>query len=334
MPANRRAPGSVEGGMRRALTIAAVATTVALLAACSHGDEVVAGEGTSTTTPVQRYEISAMVEQVPHYGPRLCLLPSDDVAWLVPHPCGGPSVKGWDWDAVTGEERSTDGVIRGTYHLVGTYVPGSTDDAASPTTTVAGAPSEGGGVAFGAFTLTEPAGPPDPTPAQEMPLFPSACPPPAGGWKVVDRSTATHEGLQAAMEYALAQPDYAGGWLDQSLNPDLAAGLRSGAIVEEDPTRLVLNEQFTGDLARHEQELRALFGGPLCVVAGVRTTKSLDEIQHELFGIPGLMSTSPGLDGRLTAHVMADGDGAIQRRLDETYGPGVIVVTSELHPVP
>ena len=49
-----------------------------------------------------------------------------------------------------------------------------------------------------------------------------------------------------------------------------------------DPTHLIVNVRFTGDVAAHEAELRALYGGPLCVSEGEHTEAELVRIQEEL----------------------------------------------------
>ena len=50
--------------------------------------------------------------------------------------------------------------------------------------------------------------------------------------------------------------------------------------VEENPGDIILNVSFTGEVKRHEQELRELWGGPLCVTQGGKTLKELEEIQR------------------------------------------------------
>ena len=77
-----------------------VLAVAVVLAGCAHGNRVQSGAGGSATDGGQRFETNASVEQVRGYGPRLCILPDDLVLYVVPHPCGGPSVKGWSWDAV------------------------------------------------------------------------------------------------------------------------------------------------------------------------------------------------------------------------------------------
>ena len=95
------------------------------------------------------------------------------------------------------------------------------------------------------------------------------CEPPSGGWAVVDAATRRDEAMQRALADAAAEPDYGGAWVDQSINPASDDG--HGGRDSNDPTKLVLNVMFTGDLERHEAELRAVWGGPLCVSSAPRS---------------------------------------------------------------
>jgi hypothetical protein len=46
----------------------------------------------------------------------------------------------------------------------------------------------------------------------------------------------------------------------------------------------VLNVAFTGDLERHQAQLRSVWGGRLCVTRQQRTYRELLAIQRELHG--------------------------------------------------
>jgi hypothetical protein len=279
--------------------VAALVATGLLTAGCSSGEQVESG-GTTTSTPSaeQRYEADATVLEGGGHGPQLCL---GGIETSYPPQCGGPDVVGWDWDAVTGEE-SAIGTTWGSFHVVGTYVDGT-------------------------FTLVEPASAPSP-PADEDPTdFTSPCDPPAGGWAVVDPATTTDATLEAAQAAASAQPDHAGSWVDQSINLD-----RDDEASANDPTRLVLVVRFTGDLARHEQELRAIWGGALCVTGASRTQAELSAVQQELTDEPGFLWSS--ID--VVANAVDVGlivDAGAQDRLDARYGTGVVRVEPGLHPV-
>jgi hypothetical protein len=62
--------------------------------------------------------------------------------------------------------------------------------------------------------------------------------------------------MEPVIAAARAEPDFAGLWVSY-LEP-------MGNNVAEDPGEFVLNVAFTGDLARHEAELRPRWGGRLC----------------------------------------------------------------------
>ncbi len=135
------------------------------------------------------------------------------------------------------------------------------------------------------------------------------------------------------MVYASSQPDFAGSWVDRSINPALADGMDpEDEMAANDPTKLVLVALFTGDLERHEQELRALWGGALCVAGAQRSEAELAAIQDEVTEVEGLVWSSRDTVGnRVEIGVIVD-DG-IQADMDERYGEGVVVVVPQLRPV-
>jgi hypothetical protein len=142
--------------------------------------------------------------------------------------------------------------------------------------------------------------------------------------------------MNAAINYAAEQADHAGTWLDQSINPALDDDADPAEIerLANDPTKLILNFRFTGDLDRHERELRSNWGGALCVSLADRTEAELVAIQQELHADhDGLLGSGIGsVTGQIDVQVIAD-DGSLQDELDERYGDGLIVVQSALHPV-
>jgi hypothetical protein len=96
---------------------------------------------------------------------------------------------------------------------------------------------------------------------------------------------------------------------------------------------VILNVQFTGDLERHEAELRARWGGPRCVTAAAHTEAELRRIQEEVADTSGFLHSGSGNVGnRVELGVIFD-DGSLQAELDERYGQGAVVVTSALRPV-
>lgn len=285
-----------------------LAMTLAL-AACG-------GDPETTTDSVepgrdQRYTATAVVLESPEHGPQLCLA---GVAESLPPQCGGPDIDGWDWDEA-GDFESASGTKWATYTLVGTYRDG-------------------------VFTLSEPPARPDenavPGRAAMGPTTP--CSEPDGGWGVVDEATATDSAMNAAISYAREQPEFAGVFLDQSINPALsdAENLDASEIeaVANDPKKLVLNFRFTDDVERHESEIRKLWGGSLCVSQAEHTEADLREIQRELHETysEALGSGVDTMSGRVELTVIVD-DGSLQAQLDDRYGEGVVVVHSALQPV-
>jgi hypothetical protein len=243
-----------------------IASFVLLLAGCAERPAEPGAGGTASFPPsaasTGRYQVSATVLESPDHGPQLC----SAVAESLPPQCGGPDVVGWDWSAVDDEE-SANGTTWGEYSVVGTW------DGER-------------------LTLTEPPGPPSdgqgpPPPGSD---FSTPCPAPIGGWRVIQPATASAEGQQAAIEHANAQPDLGAVWFDAGAEPaDDLPGL---------PEPAVLNVAFTGDLDRHERELRALYGGPLCVSQVARTQAELDEVQQAVHAALGADALGSGADGR------------------------------------
>lgn len=288
--------------MRRTLVTALL---LALIGACSDDTRVEAGSGDADAD--QRYEASGTVLESRDHGPQLCL---GGIETSLPPQCGGPEIVGWDWEQVDGEE-SANGTTWGDYRVVGTYTDG-------------------------VFTLTEAAGPPDPSLADDAfgsIDFAAPCPPPAGGWVVVDPATATAAAQQAAVAYAASQPDHAGSWVDQSVNPALVDGVGPGEEEQaNDPTRLILVVLFTGDLERHTDELRAVWGGPLCVAAADRSSAELEAIQTALSDEPGFLSSGQDVvANQVVLQVIVAGD--LQARFDDRYGQGAVRVSGALHPL-
>jgi hypothetical protein len=205
-----------------------LAVTCPALTAC--GDEPAGTSSDPATDPGDRYTTTATVIEAPGHGPRL--------SWSVMEShspqcgLGGIEVVGWDWTVLDGSEAAGD-TTWGTYVVVGTH------DGKR-------------------FTITESPTPyvqPEPTPAPPRATTP--CPPPPGGWGVVDATTATDQAQNAAVAYAQAQPDYVAVWVDSSMNP--AWAMKDSEITADtpwmfnDPTKLILNVRFTGDLERHER---------------------------------------------------------------------------------
>lgn len=308
----RHGPRRRPSAMRHIGWIVAAPVAALLLAACGDEEAPISAspsDAPSSADPDQIYTGLFTVLESPGHGPQLCGM----VAESYPPQCGGPDVIGWNWDEAPDAE-SASGVTWGFYSVTGTW-DGT------------------------ALTLTEPPLPgaatspvlPDGEPA--APDFTSPCEPPPGGWAVVDPATATQAALDAALAYAASQPDYAGAWIDQSINPASAEPAPDEAAMN-DPTKLVLNVRFTADLDQHEAELRAVWGGALCVSPAEHTEQELLEIQEDVLAELGDLANGAGTDpttGTVSVDVFVD-DG-IQERLDEQYGDGVVRVTASLRPV-
>ncbi len=244
-------------------------------------------------------------------GPQLCL---GGVAESYPPQCGGPDVIGWDWSAVSGFDHAS-GVRWGEFVVIGTY------DASA-----------------GTFTLTRP-----PVAASEYdgnelpkpgaaPVWNTPCPEPQGGWRVVDPALTSQSSLEQTLQAAQARSDFAGAWVDQSINPASDGGVTSSNEGElNDPAQLILNVAVTSDPQSVEPELRTTWGGPLCVSKARHTERELQDIQNELPSQSDLLYSSP-VNDHVEVTVVWD-DGSLQRQFDEQYGEGTVVVTSALHPV-
>ncbi len=282
---------SVDGSWCRAALAVVVA---AVIAGC--GDDATVATGGTPGGSDRPYTVTTTVLESPEHGPQLCL---GGVAESLPPQCGGPDIVGWDWESVADEESEL-GTTWGVYAVIGTY------DGEQ-------------------FTLTEPPQPGTHQSAGRTDELPptTPCDTPPGGWAVVDPSTATDEAMFAAQEYAYAQPSYSVMWLDQSINPALADGTDpSELMLANDPTKLILNVRFTSDLQLHEERLRTVWGGALCVSKGERTESELLAIQEEVQKQPGVLGSGAGnVDGVVDVSVIVD-DGTLQRQFDERFGRG------------
>ena len=155
-------------------------------------------------------------------------------------------------------------------------------------------------------------------------------PTPTGGWQVVDATKL--DGQDAALEHASAQPDFAGAWLDQSINP-AAAEEEPDEEAMDDPAELVLNLRFTGDLPRHEAEIRSYWGGALCLTEADRTLRDLERIQQALQEEPDALSSDIDTVQGTVGLTVPAADPAQQAPLDRRHGEGTAVVTGRLPPL-
>jgi hypothetical protein len=223
------------------------------------------------------------------------------IAESYPPQCSGLPIPNWDWSEVEGEE-SASGTTWGTFHVLGTY-DGS------------------------AFTVLE-VGAYEP-PASGSVDFTAPCAEPVGGWVSVDRARATDADLQAVMHAAESEPDSAGFWIDYVDEP--SESTPDGGIIAI--------AAFTGDLERHEVDLRELWGGPLCVTQHERTQAELNRIQEELgaevgasLGIEATWSSGNVVDNRVEVGVVVAGEEVVAA-VDDRYGAGVVLLVPALEPV-
>jgi hypothetical protein len=241
-----------------------------------------------------RFRFVGTVLESPEHGPQLCSF----VATSLPPQCSGPDVVDWTWQGL--EAESVNGTTWGSYVVVGTW-----DGARLHRSEPARADD-------GKTGHQEPSDAPD---------FTSPCPPPEGGWRPVDPDRTTQERFEQVSTLAQAEPDFAGFWIDQP--PD----------ANNDPTRLVVNVRFTGDLERHERELRKVWGGALCVSPAERTQAELNRVQAGLSELPGLAGSGQDVvAGVVDARVFVATEGQ-QRELDERFGAGVVRLTGLLQPI-
>lgn len=230
-------------------------------------------------------------------GPELCL---GGVAESYPPQCSGVPLDGWDWDSVGDHERAG-GVRWGDFVVTGEY--------------------DGQRLAVGdAVPAAEHPG----GPAPDDPDLSTPCPEPQGGWRVLDPARTTDLALDEVLARASALEGYSDAWLDQRIPP----GRVEAAV--NDPTRLVVNVRVTGDPGRAEAQLRQVWGGMLCVSRAERSESELTAIARELQDLPGALTTSAARD---VVHLgVVHDDGSVQAWADETYGPGVVVVSPVLVP--
>jgi hypothetical protein len=283
-----------------------VAIPLLLLAGCATGGP--GGDAAAQTVGAQgrHYQTTGTVLQSRDHGPELCL---GIVLDSLPPQCGGLPITNWRWDQVEGQQ-TAHGTTWGTYHLVGTY------DGASFTVIRAG--------------LAPPVH--RPSHQEQFKDEPkSPCPEPEGGWAVPDPARRSERDLEPVTRAARAEPDFAGVWLSY-LEP-------MGHNVAEDPGEFVVNVAFTGGLARHEAQLRSLWGGRLCVTRQQRTYRELLRIQRELQGATGaelgLRVLGSGIDESANAvslEVLVLEERA-REALDVRYGAGAVQATARLTPV-
>lgn len=259
------------------------------------------GEHTGGADLNQRYRTAGTVLESDEHGPELCF----GIAESNPPQCGGIPITNWDWDRVGSAERN-ERTIWGEYELVGTF------DGSS-------------------FRVVEarPTKLPDASPEDDF--FKTPCPEPPGGWRPVDATRLREKHLSEAMTLAHSSPDFAGEWIDYIGEPPYVE-----PVVKD---HIIWNVAFTGDLAKHERELREKWGGALCVIKHERTERELNRIQDEL--VDGgaedlglwLFGAAVSTQENVVFINVAVSDGRTQEQLDARYGEGAVRVFPYLRPV-
>lgn len=251
----------------------------------------------------QLVEASTTVLESQEHGPELCL---GAIATSLPPQCGNVPVVGWDWDKVAGEERVSN-TIWGRYHVVGTY-DGTT------------------------FTLKETPGPPKPgKEGVKDNDFSTPCPKPPGGYEKPDPSKMSREDFDAAAQAAMKETDFSAVWIDAPL-------IGPPSEPYQDMANAVLNAAFTGDIDKHEADLRQLWGGAMCVTQSQHSSAELKAILFEVesnlteLGLQMLRGGAREREGFVALHVVF-ADAEDQAGLDARYGKGMVVLTSALKPV-
>lgn len=250
-----------------------------------------------STVPL--YEGTGLVLDASDRDPEFCL---GGVNESLPPQCAGIPIVGWDWTEVDGEE-SAAGTTWGHFNLVGGY--------------------------DGEVFTVHKAGPPKGPDSGDADRIGTPCPEPAGGWVATDPARASQEDVVDAQREASREPDFAGLWVDYYNEPP-------GGPTEEDPGDIILNVAFTGDLERHERELRELWGGPLCVTQHDHTLRELQKIQNTFpadeFELETLWSSLDVVTGVVEIGVVVV-DEETRQRIDERYGEGLIQVEARLNPI-
>ncbi|MGA4993883.1 hypothetical protein [Nonomuraea bangladeshensis] len=265
------------------------------------------GSGVAADEPVTYAANAVSVLESPGHGSQMCAAMQESL----PPQCGGPDIVGWDWSKV--QHESVQGAKWGQYRVVGTW-DGSR------------------------LTLTEPPGAAVQGRLEEHRLN-SPCPVPEGGWRPADPAKATQEALQATQQRLENEETVGGVWLDQSYLdsiPGYDGSKREWAEkYANDPTKLVLNVKFTGDLAGREAWIRESWGGVLCVSQAQRSLETLRQIQEFVGDDLGQRITSTSVDimkEQVVVGVWVAGE-ELQQRLEDKYGEGVVLQQAVLKPV-
>jgi hypothetical protein len=129
---------------------------------------------------------------------------------------------------------------------------------------------------------------------------------------------------------ARRDPDYGGAWGDQA-RVRAARNSSKQAIWR---LRFVLNVSFTKDLARHEAELRKVWGGPLCVSKAKRTKADVKRIHAEVQQQLDHMLIAWPDEVTSTSHATVwVARASQQREFDVRYGKDAVILDGWLEPI-
>lgn len=283
-------------GMKTSLLLASILSLAVVATAC--GSAPPSSAIGPSPEKDQLYEGTGLVLDTPDRDPELCLGAVND---SLPPQCGGIPLIAWDWTQVEGEDEAM-GTKWGGFHVMGSY-DGET------------------------LTVHEAGPPANEDPSGSDPID-TPCPEPAGGWRATDPARASQEDVADVQREVSRDPDFAGLWIDYYDEPP-------GGPTEEDPGDIILNVAFTDDLERHERELRALWGGALCLSQHDHTEEELQRIQNgfpDEFDVDVLWSSIDVVRGVVEIGVITI-DAETLQRIDDRYGEGVVKVDARLKPV-
>lgn len=158
---------------------------------------------------------------------------------------------------------------------------------------------------------------------------PAPCPAPPGGWHATNTSRIGFGDFQAFQDAAQGAPDFTGLWVSDT---------SSSAPVNDFQHTQVTIVGFTGNIAVHEQQLAALWGGPVCVVQQPHTYAELQGMTTLLVNAKDLgvqfISAGPYEVDNVVRFEVVAATPETQRDIDRRFGPGLVKVVSLMKPVP
>lgn len=299
----------------RGYALVLLAAPVLLLAACGQestttdtgsGNRDGAGNAPAGDAPLPEPDentvyqgVFTILEDDPETGPQLC----SAVAESYPPQCSGPQAVGFDWAELPEDsyESAGNGASATTWGDFG--VTGTWDGER--------------------LTLTETPEPATYEDTEQPEELPPRCDEPAEPWQITDPGRTTEADWTAAIERAEAAEDYAGVWF----------------VEREDASGRMLVARFTGDdLAARATQIREVWGGPLCVTSAEHTYQELTAVSERLGELeppefPEFTSWSvTGPANTVTASTWVVTP-ALQARLDDRFGPGLVTAVGSLQPV-